>query len=163
MKTLLLIRHAKSSWASTSLSDFDRTLNERGLRDAPMMAERLNKRNLKVDALVSSTANRAFSTAFFFAEVLGFTQQEIIKKDKLYHATSQTFNSVISELESEKNVIAIFSHNPGISDFVNELTTTKINNMPTCAIFGVSIHSNNWNEFSTAKKEFLFFDYPKSI
>ena len=163
MKQLLIIRHAKSDWSNPMLSDFERTLNDRGNRDAPLMAKRIKDKNIDIDLFVSSTATRALLTSIYFAKEFDKKEKDIIKIDELYHASPKTFYSTIEELNDEFDSVAIFSHNPGITDFVNSLTKTKIDNLPTCGVFAVKIDMNNWSLFSTAKKEFWFFDYPKSI
>lgn len=161
MKTLLLIRHAKSDWSVPAQGDFYRSLNERGMKDAPMMAQRLLQRGIHVDAFISSTAKRAFTTASFFAETYNRKPEDIEKCPDLYHANPDTFRQVIEETDDEHNHIALFSHNPGISDFVNTLTRVRIDNMPTCGIFAVQVDTPHWKDFHGAKKDFLFFDYPK--
>ncbi len=162
MKSLLIIRHAKSSWDLKTLNDFDRSLNERGHRDAPIMAERLLAKNVAIDLFVSSTANRALTTAIYFAEAYNKTENDILKIDELYHAIPDVFYKTIATISNSVDSVAIFSHNPGITEFVNELTPTKIDDMPTCGIFGIKINTNSWTDFSKAKKEFWFFDYPKA-
>lgn len=161
MKTLLLVRHAKSDWSIPVQGDFHRALNERGLRDAPVMAERLIQKGISIDAFISSTAKRAFTTATFFAEAYGLEAGDIHPRPDLYHATPSTFREVIEDTPDTFRTIALFSHNPGITDFVNSLTRTRLDNMPTCGIFAVQIATENWKQFWEARKEFLFFDYPK--
>lgn len=162
-KTLLIIRHAKSSWDAGPLTDFERPLNERGKKDAPEMAARLKKGNIKIDAFVSSPAKRAKKTAELFCAALQHPQESIQLISKLYHAEAATFFEVILSLDNSADTVAIFSHNPGITEFVNLLTdNTKIDNMPTCSIFSIKVFTNNWAEFTKAKKEFLFFDFPKN-
>lgn len=161
MKYLLLVRHAKSSWSNSNLADFDRDLNDRGRRDAPAMALRLTEKNIQPEALVSSTALRAMQTAVFFAKAFHKTEQDIIRMPELYHAPPPVFYKVISELPASVNTAAVFAHNPGITAFVNELTETRIDDMPTCAVFGVKINATTWADFAEAEKSFWFFDYPK--
>ncbi|SJZ66774.1 SixA phosphatase family protein [Sediminibacterium ginsengisoli] len=163
MKHLLLIRHAKSSWSNSNLGDFDRDLNDRGRRDAPVMAQRLTEHHIQPDALVSSTALRAMQTAIFFARTFHKTEQDIMRMPELYHAPPPVFYKVISELPSSVNTAAVFAHNPGITAFVNELTATRIDDMPTCAVFGVKVHADTWADFAEAEKTFWFFDYPKLL
>lgn len=161
-KTLLLIRHAKSSWDIGIKSDFERTLNERGKKDAPAMAERLMKKKILINAFVASPATRAKKTAAYFCTAYGVPDNEIIFISKLYHAACDDFNDVVSNLNNSLHTVAIFSHNPGITEFINQLVPSiQIADMPTCGIFAVQIHTTNWNAFDTAQKEFLFFDYPK--
>lgn len=162
MKTLLIIRHAKAESAFT-LNDFERPLNERGKKDAPVVAKRVQERTIKIEAFISSPAKRAKKTAELFCETLGGNENEIIYISALYHAPAETFVSVIKDAANEFSCIALFAHNPGITDFVNQLADTiRIDNMPTCAVFAVKCNCNSWKEFEKAKKEFLFFDYPKS-
>lgn len=161
MKELLVIRHAKSSWANALQGDFERPLNDRGHRDAPLMAEKLIKRGIGVQCFVSSTANRALTTATYFAEAFGKNKKDILLFPQLYHAPEATFYKVIQQLPDTCNTIALFSHNPGITDFVNSLTHTRIDNMPTCGIFAIKTHITEWALFEKAEKDFWFFDYPK--
>lgn len=159
MKTLFLIRHAKSSWAEPGLSDFDRPLNDRGKSDAPQMAERLLQRKLLPDLLVTSTAKRARATCKAFAAVLQL--QQIEKTDDLYLADPYQFERVVAALPNFANMVALFAHNPGITDYANTLTNVRVDHMPTCAIYAVAANCNSWQDFSEAEKQFLFFDYPK--
>ena len=159
MKTLIVIRHAKSSWANIGERDFDRPLNERGKEDAPKMAAKLVKANLKVDAFVSSTAKRARKTAKAFVEAYGKTKDEIILSNDLYNAPANVFYEEIHKLADNVNTVAFFAHNPGITYFVNELTATRVDNMPTCAVYAIQVNINRWTDFTKADKEFLFFDY----
>lgn len=162
MKTLLVIRHAKAESAFT-LSDFERPLNDRGKKDAPVMATRVMARNISVDAFISSPAKRAKKTAELFAETMKQTAEEIIFISSLYHAPPEVFFDVIKDMDDSFETIAVFAHNPGITYFVNQLVTTvRIDNMPTCAVFAVQAPVSQWKEFVRAKKEFLFFDYPKN-
>jgi phosphohistidine phosphatase len=162
LKTLLLIRHAKSDWNDASLSDFDRPLNERGKRDAPLMAQRLLDKKIGIDLFVSSPAKRAKKTATIFAEAYGLDKKQVEFYDELYLAPETVFSAVISKLKNNTAAVAIFAHNPGITDFANSLTNSRIDDMPTCCIFAVQGACNSWNEFATAKKTFLFVDYPKA-
>jgi len=161
MKQLLIIRHAKSSWAVQGQNDFDRPLNERGQRDAPMMAQRLFDKHVAIDAFISSTANRALTTAYYFAETYQIPKKSIIQFRELYHAPASVFYNVISKLDDKINAAGIFSHNPGITEFVNLLTTTRVDDMPTCAVFAVEADISQWKEFKSARKVYWFFDYPK--
>jgi len=161
LKQLFIIRHAKSDQSFFG-NDFERPLNERGRSDAPAMSKRLLDKKYKIDALISSPAVRAKKTAESFAETLKMPSTEIIFVSALYHAAMEVFYGVVCGLPDEMSVVAVFSHNPRISYFVNSLTETKVDNMPTCSIFAVSADITAWSGFNKAKKEFLFFDYPKS-
>lgn len=162
MKTLILVRHAKSSWEESGLSDIERPLNERGKKDAPEMAKRLRKRGLVIDKFISSPAERAFRTARFFAGEFDQKKADIQTEKLLYGALSSQFEQFISSLKDKYNTVALFSHNPGITDFVNTLTTVHTDNMPTCGVFAVQAAVDTWSKFAKAEKSFLFFDYPKN-
>jgi phosphohistidine phosphatase len=162
MKTLLIIRHAKSSWENAIVNDMERPLNERGRRDAPSMAQRLLRSGVRIDLFVSSPAKRARTTAEFFIHEFGRQEKDILFIPELYHAPVQTFRDVIADLGDQFDSVALFSHNPGITAFVNSLTSVRVDNMPTCGIFAVKSAAANWVEFPTAGKEFWFFDYPKN-
>ena len=162
MKTLIIIRHAKAE-ISCTLNDFERSLNDRGKMDAPVMAKRLRKK-IKIDAFVCSPAKRTKKTAEFFADAYGLNQKEIIYVSALYQATSSVFFDIVSSLDNSLNSVAIVAHNPGITSFANELTTeANLDNMPTCSVFAVQADVDNWSAFGKAKKQFLFFDYPKNM
>ena len=161
-KQLLLIRHAKSSWADFSVKDFDRPLNDRGKRDAPVMAQRLLDKKIEIDAFVASPAKRAKKTSEYFATAYGREKSDIIFIDELYLAMPSVFESVIAELDDRYNTVAVFSHNNGITDYANTLTSTRVDEMPTCAIFAVKATVDSWKDFKGAEKGFWFFDYPKS-
>lgn len=162
MKTLILVRHAKSDWSSEGLSDFDRPLNERGKRDAPVMAKRLRDKNIPVDLFVASPAKRAAKTARIFAEAYGVAKKDILFKEELYLPAASVFYQVIEHLSDQHSHVAVFSHNNGITDFANELTNARIDDIPTCGIFAINIHCDHWKDFREAKKEFWFFDSPKA-
>lgn len=164
MKTLLIIRHAKSSWDVIGQNDFDRTLNDRGKKDAPIMAQRLLDKKIKIDSFVSSPAKRAKKTAEFFCAAYKKNKEDIIFISALYHAGSNNFFEVVEQLSDNTDSVAIFSHNPGITDFANQLVKdVAVDNVPTCGIFAVQADITKWKDFAKAKKELLFFDYPKAI
>ena len=157
-KTLIIVRHAKSSWTSPSLRDFDRPLNDRGHHDAPMMAKRFRARSVPVDRWISSTANRAKTTAGYFATEFDITLQ---LEPELYHASLETFLQLIHAFDESWNSVAIFSHNPGITELVNYLGggSVRLDNLPTCGMVGFRFPSTRWT--MVEKGEFLFFDAPK--
>lgn len=163
MKTLLLIRHAKSSWDNAILNDRDRPLNDRGKRDAPEMARRLISNGVVIDRFISSPARRARKTAELFIKEYGRKEEEILFIPELYHPDIGNFNDVIAILDDKYNHVAIFSHNPGITAFINTLDSVHLDNMPTCGVFAVSSRAASWSVFLKTPKDFLFFDYPKAL
>jgi phosphohistidine phosphatase len=161
MKTLILIRHAKSSWANPDQSDFDRPLNDRGRRDAPVMAQRLLEKNYKIDKILYSAAVRTTETMQVFRGVLGIDIKNCLSLNELYHAPVFQLQETVSQINSNWDTVILIGHNPGITDFANTLTNVRTDNMPTCAIFAVRADVQSWSAFQTAQKQFLFFDYPK--
>lgn len=162
MKTLIVVRHAKSSWANLGQPDFERPLNDRGKNDAPKMAKRLKKGWGKPELLVSSPAKRALATCKLFAEELGYKKEKILEVPELYHAPQEVFYKVVHKLPDDVSSAAVFSHNPGITDFVNSLIPgANLDNMPTCAVFVVEANTTQWAGFESAGKRFVMFDYPK--
>lgn len=162
MKILLLVRHAKSSWDNDDVADFDRPLNERGKKDAPQMAERVLEKVPRIDLLVSSPAKRAHKTAKAFAAAYKIEEDAIQLVETLYLAPASTLYQTVAGLADGADTVAVFGHNPGITDFANMLANVRIDDMPTASVFAVSADVGNWREFVTAPKKFLFFDYPKN-
>jgi len=162
MKQLIVVRHAKSSWADAGMQDFDRPLNNRGLNDAPIMAERLLAKGIHLQAILSSPANRALTTAAIFANKMEIPFQNIIQIPGLYHASSETLFSVAKQIEDNYHTVAIFTHNPGITSFVNQLSEKYIIDMPTCGVFAVKANVDSWQMLTPKSTTFHFFDYPKA-
>ena len=163
MKTLILVRHAKSDWSESGLADMDRPLNDRGKRDAPVMAHRLLDKKIKIDRFISSPAKRAAKTAKIIAGEYGKKKEKVIFNEKLYLAEPAAFFEVIKGVDDKDDTIAIFSHNNGITDFANLLTDTRVDNIPTCGIFAVKAECDTWQDFQKTKKTFWFFDFPKAV
>jgi phosphohistidine phosphatase len=157
-----MIRHAKSSWANPLQSDFERPLNDRGQHDAPMMGERLKKQGLIPDLIIASTAKRAKQTAKKVAAVIGYDEEKIQWQDKLYHCIPSVFEEVLYDVADDVKTVFIVAHNPGITEFANELSPKfRTDNMPTCAVVGAEFEAEQWNEFVNAAKKVILFDYPK--
>jgi len=163
MKTLVLVRHAKSSWLHPELDDFDRPLNDRGKRDAPEMAQRLLKRNLNIDLFVSSSARRARKTAFLFAEAFGLGKSEVQLLPELYHASPEKMLEAIRKFPDDRSAAVVFGHNPGITALSNQLSHVKVDHFPTCAVYAVRINVTSWAALPLFDNEFLFFDYPRAV
>jgi len=124
------------------------------------MADRCLEKKIKIEGFISSPAKRARKTGKVFAEAYNKKKDDLILEPKLYEAGEEAFFNVVAEASDKFDTIAIFSHNPGITGFANELTDVRIDNIPTCGIFAVKIDCDNWKEFREAKKEFWFFDFP---
>jgi phosphohistidine phosphatase len=161
MKTLFLIRHAKSVTHFSAASDFSRGLNDRGMKDAAEMARRLIHKNILIDQFVSSTAVRAKTTAEIFLSQYNRKPEEINLIPALYHAQPEIFEEVVSGLDDQYNRVAIFAHNPGITDYAGSLTDNPVSHMSTSSVFAVAADVDSWQDFGLAEKTFLFFDSPR--
>lgn len=162
MKTIIFIRHAKSSWKFLELTDFERPLNKRGKRNAPEMALRLDNLGIQPDLIVSSSAVRAKMTATYFAELLNYPIPTIQEVDKIYEATVSDVFEVIEKLQDNKDIVLLFGHNPTFTMIANHFSNTPIANIPTCGMFGVEFKTEKWKNFTESQSNFLFFDYPKN-
>lgn len=161
MRTLYIVRHAKSSWDFPHLSDHDRPLNNRGKKNAPEMGQRLKKRGIKPDLLISSTAKRAHKTAQKIAEEIGYPEEDIILTRQLYHAGISEIAEVISFDNDPFPTLLIFGHNPGFTSFANWLTGESIENIPTAGIVAAELDIKSWKNMRQGSGKMLFFDYPK--
>lgn len=161
MKTIILIRHAKSSWDFPDLSDFDRPLNKRGANDAPMMGKRLRKFRVEPDLIVSSPAKRAYKTAKSISRELGYPKDKILLDDTIYEADLSDLLRVVQGLDNALGIVMIFGHNPGFTLLANFLAGTPVTNIPTCGIFCIDFDLDSWKEIGEKKGILKFFDYPK--
>ncbi|MFP4093468.1 MAG: SixA phosphatase family protein [Cyclobacteriaceae bacterium] len=163
MKTLYLVRHAKSSWKDSSLPDFDRPLNQRGKKDAPEMGERLFNRGISPDLVISSTAKRAAHTASIMAEKLSFPAKAMRFYDELYHANADTLLQLVRNTDASVEKLMLFGHNPGLTEFANLISSRKIDNIVTCGVYALQLPVEQWRDFrGQGRTHFLFYDFPKN-
>lgn len=160
MKTLFLVRHAKSSRDDPSLPDRDRPLDDRGKQDAPKMGRRLAKRDVKPELLLSSPALRAVTTAQLIAEEVGYERNAIVVDDRLYASDADELLAVIRALDKKLNRVMIFGHNPEFTDLAHRLSS-EIIEMPTCAIVEFNFDTKAWSDVGERKPAKVVFDYPK--
>lgn len=160
-KQLLLIRHAKSDWGNANLRDFDRPLNKRGKKNAPEMAERMIKREIYPDLIVSSPALRAITTAGIFADAWKISSKDIKQEPTIYEAGIKALLSVINSIPNQFDQVALFGHNPGLTDLSNYFDG-HIDNMPTCSIVLIEFPFDDWAMVSANTGRIKLFDYPKN-
>jgi phosphohistidine phosphatase len=160
MKTLFLVRHAKSSRDDPSLPDRDRPLDDRGRQDAPKMGERLAKRDAKPDLLLSSPALRALRTAQLIAEEIGYKRKDIVVDDRLYASSADDLLAVIRALDKKLNRVMLFGHNPEFTDLAHWLSS-EIIDMPTCAVAEFDFDAKAWSDVGEVKPANVVFDCPK--
>ena len=156
---LLLVRHAKSSWSNTSLADFDRPLNKRGVLNAPLMGQRIREYGLHLDAIITSTAERAQETSKLIAKEMAYEIEDIDLESDLYHASREVFINILSKQQNRN--IAMVGHNPGIQDFSYWLSSEPTVNFPTCGVIHISFSLDNWTEVSKNSGKAMRFEYPK--
>jgi len=161
MRTIYLVRHAKSSWDFPWLDDKDRPLNKRGKHDAPKMGKLLKEKGEEPDLMVSSPAKRAFSTAKRIAKELNYPVKNIMKSDLLYMADMEDFFTVIRDAGKNVYKLMMFSHNYGITYFANYVSDSDIDNIPTCGIARIDFEINSWKDIESKKGKLIYFEYPK--
>jgi phosphohistidine phosphatase len=163
MKTLFLVRHAKSSWKDATLADRDRPLNKRGKRDAPRMGKRLASRGARPDIMITSPAIRARKTATKIANEIGYTKHRIVVDESMYLGGTTGMLKVIRSLDHGVSTAILFGHNPGMTDLVNYLAHTDIENVPTCGVAEIHFNADSWADVVGGGGELADFDYPKRI
>lgn len=163
MKRLYLIRHAKSSWDYPELADFDRPLNKRGLRDAPFMGLLLREKNIKPDLFLSSPSKRTVMTAQLFAGAMDYPVENIVTKPSIYEATCDSLLNAVQAIPEEMREVALFCHNPAITQVANLLASKAVSNIPTCGIFCIDFGTLSWRDIEAGKGFFQFFLYPKKF
>ena len=163
MKTLYLLRHAKSSWNFDELSDHERPLNDRGRDDAPHMGQALAKRRIRPDLVVSSPAVRAMSTAVLVAREMQYPHDKIVVEPGIYGADVNNLLTIIHNLPDAAGSVLLVGHNPTITETANELSPSTLNEMPTAAVVCLHFDCEHWAEVSKANAEFYFYDYPRNV
>jgi len=163
VKQLYLIRHAKSSWSHPELADFDRPLNKRGKKNAPLIAGRLSSRGIIPQCIVSSPARRARKTARHMADGTGFKKSEIIYEKGLYYAEYQDVITIIENYFSDVEILFVVGHNSTITDLAENLTGDSLVNVPTCGVVAIEYSGKNNFHILSESGSLLFFDYPKKM
>ncbi len=150
MKSILILRHAKSSWKHPDVNDHDRPLNKRGKRDAPHMGELLQDKHLVPDFVISSTAKRAHSTAKAVTKAAGY-KGEITLNQSLYAASPTACIDVLHDLPNKYSQVLMIGHNPGLEQLVNMLSGEE-HTMRTCSLVHIQLRINNWTEIDYKTK-----------
>lgn len=162
MKTLVLVRHAKSDWSHSGLRDFDRPLNKRGFNDAPLIAKAIDEKGLKPDFILTSPAKRALTTAEFFATHFQLTDGKFLENIKLYNGNYRDYINLINEVDDKFNALFLFGHNPNITIVASELLANFAEHVPTAACIAIDFDITAWIDIESGKGKLRFFDYPKN-
>ncbi len=161
MKTLTIVRHAKSSWKDVTLPDRKRPLNKRGKRDAPEMGRRIMEHGIRPSLIVSSPATRAWTTARIVADEIGYPREFLHKEGSLYLASLDRLLDVIVEQDVAFNSLMLVGHNPGLTDLVNYFVPGLTANLPTAGVVSLDIDSDDWSLYDRPKATLLVHDWPK--
>jgi len=162
VKTIYLLRHAKSSWAYAGVEDELRPLNKRGKRDAPLMGKRFKARKEDLDSIITSPALRAKTTAQLFTEAAGLAEEKIVEAPELYFSAVSTIADIIRNQDDEYGSSMLVFHNPDITAFTNSIVgSPRIDNIPTCGLVKLTSDIDYWAEFTKSNTGFGYFDYPK--
>ena len=145
MRTITLIRHAKSSWSDPNLSDFERPLNKRGIRDAPRIATALSEQDISFDKVLCSAAQRARQTLALLSQHLDINEAIIEYRNELYGASVDRLLSCIAQQPKSVQHIALVGHNPGIEDLADLISRVAIGPMPTCCVVQLSLECTTWS------------------
>lgn len=161
MKTLFLLRHAKSSWAESQLRDFERPLASRGLRDVKVMGRRFVAAGRQVQCIITSPALRAKTTATLFAREIGYPEEDISANPELYFAGAPMFLKAARLVDEEFDSAMLVGHNPAITEFVNDMSHAAIDNIPTCGLVELLLPVDRWSQVTPGMAQLVDFDYPK--
>lgn len=161
MRSLTLVRHAKSSWDNVALADFDRPLNERGRRDAPLMAQRFAHAAERPLQILASPAARTASTALAFVKALNTAADAIRYEPTIYEAEAETLLAIVRGLDDAIPNALLFGHNPGLSDLCHLLARCDFREMPTCAVARIDFDVERWQDLAPGRGRLMAYSFPK--
>ncbi|AGC77734.1 phosphohistidine phosphatase [Nonlabens dokdonensis] len=160
MKRLIIIRHGKSSW-DLQVRDHDRVLKQRGIDDAHLIGQALKDMDFNPDVIWTSTAARALQTATLVSEYINYDLSKLKLKRELYTFDSRDLSKIIKDCDNAIDTLVIFSHNHGITDLVNDLGTTRFDNVPTTGVVAIEFMEDSWRSINKGITKFNLF--PKDI
>lgn len=163
MKTIYIVRHAKSSWDEPGLSDHDRPLIAAGIKKTNLVIDYLKAKKVMPGLIITSTARRAKDTALLVADGLGYPYSKIIFDEKIYHASPNSIMDELYALDDQINSVMIFGHNPTLTYFVNQFLEPTIANLPTSGVVAIEFDTDKWVEIAAAKYRNWFSVYPKML
>jgi len=163
MKTLYILRHAKSSWDFPEISDHERPLIEKGVIRTKKIIAYLQKRDIKIDLMVSSDARRAIETALLLADGLGYHKDELVKNNALYHASEEDIYNLVFALPDIYNHVLLIGHNPTFTQFANNFLKPRIDYLPTSGLVSITFKTDTWMRFAAAPFEQNFVLIPKKL
>jgi phosphohistidine phosphatase len=162
-KTLILVRHAAAEDQKLLARDFDRELVEKGEKDAVTMGRWLAEKNIFPDGFISSNAPRASQTAIIMADQLQFSTADIVLENVLYDGGPRGYMSIVNTIPAEKEVVALFGHNPDISYFAEYLCDKNLSSMSKCSIVIIEFDNLEWSDVSGKTGNFILYQSPKQL
>ncbi|MDB4655597.1 histidine phosphatase family protein [Flavobacteriales bacterium] len=163
MKTLVIIRHGKSSWKHPELKDYHRPLKQRGVNSAFSVASELVKHNIQPDLFLSSPAVRALDTAIIVATNMAFPLDRIATENSIYEASVSDLLKALSVIPDENETVLFFGHNPGFTGLVNQLQEEQLSNLPTCGTMAIELPISSWSDINSASGKQLFKLIPREL
>ncbi|MBN1950443.1 MAG: histidine phosphatase family protein [Bacteroidales bacterium] len=160
-KELFILRHAKSNWDLEEISDMDRPLKLRGIRNAYEMARRMKIERRIPQLFISSPANRALHTASIFLRVLEISYNKLLVDERLYGRGTDEILELITSQDNSINKLMIFGHNPDFSELVRRYAKNQVFELPTCGLAKFTFSCQKWSEISKELQTNEFFDFPK--
>ncbi len=161
MKSLYLVRHAKSSWKYPNLDDFERPLNKRGRKNVPFMGSVLKKLKVAPDLVLSSPANRAATTARTIADSIDYPLDNIQYSEIIYSFSENALIHVIRQIDDNVKKAMVVGHNPALTDLANTIGDTTISNIPTSGVCCVELDISSWVDLGCRRGKLKFFEFPK--
>ncbi len=161
MKTVYIVRHAKSSWEYKNIDDIDRPLKKRGIKDSYLVSSALKDKIKRPDVFITSSATRALSTAVIFSNSFGYPLSNLQIKKSLYSFSDGYLVKTIKALDDEFDSAIIFSHDHGINDFVNKFGNEFISHVPTCGVIAIQFDNNHWKSIKKGKT--ILKEFPKFL
>ena len=161
MKTLYLVRHAKSDWKNSNTGDFDRPLNDRGMKSAPLIATMLKKKKVLPELVIASPANRAITTAELFCEILGYPKELIRKRMEIYEEGTGTLMKIVQEISDSCKTAMLFGHNPTMTDFSNLLAGNHIDSLVTCGVVRIDMDIKSWKDAAPETGTLVWYEFPR--
>ncbi|WP_297707032.1 histidine phosphatase family protein [uncultured Eudoraea sp.] len=152
MKTVIFVRHGKSSW-EYGVSDQDRPLQERGINDAHLVSAEFKSLAKDIDSAYSSSANRALHTCIVFLRTFNYPLEKLKISDQLYDFSGEAVMSFIKQLDDNFNKVMIFGHNYALTNVVNQWGNKAIENVPTSALVQISFDVSNWQAIKNGTTE----------
>ena len=163
MKTVYIVRHAKSSWEFINLEDHERPLLKQGIMRTNLIGDYLIKKKVSVDLMISSHAVRAYETARIIAEVLAYPAENILIDEKLYHADADDLLYTLTEVPDDTDSVMLVGHNPTVTEFVNAYLRKPVEWMPTSAVACFTFKTKSWEKLPGAGHKTKFFITPKML